>query len=137
LVRSVRPGVSMLGSTGTTVLLLVAVLVALGVAMIALAVWLVRTTRSDPPALGPLEAMGGRPFRRADDDDRTTRLAAARPDGAPPPAPILPLDDEAQPDAELDAEPRATPDASATEIGEPDAPEAAPTAHRSQVEEAR
>lgn len=78
-----------LASTGLTVLLLVAALVVLGVVMVWLAVWLTRSTRTDAPALGPLEAMGTRRFRRGDEAARTARLADARPDGAPVPAPIV------------------------------------------------
>jgi hypothetical protein len=69
------------------------VLVVLGVAMICTAVWLVRATRTDVPALGPLEVMGDRRFRRRDADARETVLDAARPAGAPVPAPILEPDD--------------------------------------------
>ena len=79
----------MTGSTGTTTLVLVVLLVALGLAMVATAVWLVRTTRSDAPALGPLEAMSSRRWARGDADRRAADLAAARPDGALPPAPML------------------------------------------------
>jgi hypothetical protein len=79
----------MSASTGTTVAVLVGVLVVLGLAMIGVAVWLVRSTREDPPALGPLEVMGERRWRRGDADRRRTNLDTARPPGAPPPAPIL------------------------------------------------
>ncbi|MGH9270894.1 MAG: hypothetical protein ACRDZ2_06450, partial [Ilumatobacteraceae bacterium] len=82
------------GSTGTTVLLLIGALVALGVTMIVVAVWLVRSTRTDHVALGPLEVMGDRSFRRADEGARSTRLTTARPDGAPAPAPIVPLEED-------------------------------------------
>lgn len=82
-----------LASTGLTVLLLVAALVVLGVAMVWLAVWLTRSTRTDAPALGPLEAMGTRRFHRGDEAARTARLADARPDGAPVPAPIVAFED--------------------------------------------
>ena len=85
---------TLVASTGTTVALLVGLLVVLGVAMIAVAVWLVRSTRADHPSLAPLETMGDRSFRRASSDLQATRLAAARPHGAPGPAPIVPLDDE-------------------------------------------
>ncbi len=81
------------GSTGTTVLLLVGALVVLGAAMVVVTVWLVRSTRADHVALGPLEVMGDRSFRRADESSRSTRLTTARPDGAPDPAPIVPLDE--------------------------------------------
>jgi hypothetical protein len=83
-----------LGSTGSTTIVLACVLVVLGVAMICTAVWLVRATRTDTPALGPLEVMGDRSWRRRDAAGRAAMLAAARPAGALPPAPII----EADPD---------------------------------------
>jgi hypothetical protein len=92
----------MTGSTGSTTFVLVAVLVALGLTMIVLAIWLVRSTRSDAPALGPLEAMGDRSWRRADALRRQETLAEARPAGAPPPAPTIPVDESAP---EVRAEP--------------------------------
>ena len=95
----------LVGSTGTTVLLLVIALVAIGAAMIAVAVWLVRSTRSDPAALGPLEAMAERRYRRADASGRAAHLDTARPPGAPPPAPIVPLD---PPESPASAEPGAS-----------------------------
>jgi hypothetical protein len=79
----------MSASTGTTVAMLVAVLVLLGLGMIALAAWLVRSTRSDPQALGPLEVMGGRRWRNADADRRQANLDTARPAGAWRPAPMV------------------------------------------------
>jgi hypothetical protein len=82
------------GSTGTTTLVLVVMLVALGVAMVLTAVWLVHATRNEPPALAPLEAMGTRRWVRADADRRTEVLAAARPNGALGPAPTVPYGDE-------------------------------------------
>jgi hypothetical protein len=81
-------------STATTTLVLVVLLVALGVAMVLTAVWLVRATRSDAPALAPVEAMGSRRWRRAGADRRATLLSAARPDGAPDPAPTVPYGDD-------------------------------------------
>lgn len=84
---------SLVGSTATTVLLLVVALAALGVAMIAMTVWLVRATRTDHVVLGPLEVMGDRGFRRATEESRASRLGAARPSGAPPPAPIVAVDE--------------------------------------------
>jgi hypothetical protein len=85
----------MSASTGTTVTVLVAALVVLGVAMIGVAVWLIRATRSDPPALGPLEVMGARRWRRGDADRRQTKLDTARPPGAAPPAAPLALESAA------------------------------------------
>jgi hypothetical protein len=80
------------GSTGSTTIVLASVLVVVGIVMICVAVWLVRTTRSDTRALGPLEVMGDRSFRRRDDGGRTRMLTSARPDGAHPPAPMLEVD---------------------------------------------
>ncbi len=86
----------MSASTGTMVTVLVAVLVVLGAAMIGVAVWLIRATRSDPSALGPLEMMGARQWRRGDADGRRTKLDTARPPGAlPPAAPAVAVDEVA------------------------------------------
>ena len=54
-------------------------LVALGVALIVLTVWVVRTTRVDDEALVGLEEMGSRRWRRAQDDERRRLLDEARP----------------------------------------------------------
>ena len=144
---------TLVASTGTTVAVLVALLVALGAVMVAVAVWLVRSTRGDHPALAPLETMGDRSFRRASTDRRATRLSEARPPGAPPPAPIVPLDDEPEdaeapeesaeseepseeseePSGEL-AEPSAA-DQPAGEKCEPSQQDSAPTAHTSATEQ--
>ncbi len=83
----------LVGSTATTVLTLVAALLVVGVAMICVTVWLVRSTRTDSVSLGPLEVMGDRRFRRAGSDGRAGRLAAARSAGALSPAPIVPFED--------------------------------------------
>jgi hypothetical protein len=135
-----QPRATIVASTGTTVAVLVALLVVLGVVMIAVAMWLVRSTRSDHPALGPLETMGDRSFRRASTDRQATRLAASRPPGAPDPAPIVPLDDEpepvptvVEPAADSSADPPADPPAA--ENGESSEPESASTAHTSTTEQ--
>ncbi len=95
----------LLGSTGSTTIALAALLVVVGIAMICTAVWLVRATRTDSRSLGPLEVMGDRGWRRRDADARSRTLDAARPDGAPPPAPILPADpDDPPPMTTLPAE---------------------------------
>jgi hypothetical protein len=108
--------------------LLAAALVALGIAMICVAVWLVRATRTDTPALGPLEVMGDRSFHRHGDDARQRALTAARPPGAEPPAPMLERDEVV---AEL-------PPARDGDAGTPAEPqpvvEAAPVEHQSQPE---
>jgi hypothetical protein len=106
-------------------------------------VWLVRSTRSDHPALGPLETMGDRSFRQASTDRQATRLAASRPPCAPDPAPIVPLDDEPEPVptvVEPAADPPAPPpsdlsaDLPAAENDESSEPESASTAHTSTTE---
>jgi hypothetical protein len=98
----------MSASTGTTVAVLVGALVVLGLAMVGVAAWLIRSTRADPPALGPLEVMGERRWRRGDADRRRTNLDTARPQGAPAPAPMVALepvvgDGEGDGDGEADA----------------------------------
>jgi hypothetical protein len=87
----------LLGSTGSTTIVLAALLVVVGIAMICTAVWLVRATRTDSRSLGPLEVMGDRSWRRRDAEARSLTLDAARPDGAPPPAPILERDPDDPP----------------------------------------
>ncbi|HEU4840806.1 MAG TPA: hypothetical protein VFT09_05160 [Ilumatobacteraceae bacterium] len=144
----------LLGSTGSTTFVLVVLLVALGVAMLLVAVWLVRATRTDTPALGPLEVMGDRRFGRRDEAARITILTGARPAGAIGPAPMLDIEDGAasEPPAPGPTEPVApapaptepTPSAPTPEVepapparehgaaeeDEPDEPaEAAPQAH--------
>jgi hypothetical protein len=79
----------LLASTGTTTLIVVGALLVLAAAMVLVAVWLVRATRRDAAALGPLEVMGERRWRRADPPARAAALAAARPPGAPEPAPMM------------------------------------------------
>jgi hypothetical protein len=91
-------------STGTTILVLVAVLVVVAAVMTAVAVWLVRSTRRDAPALGPLEVMADRSWRRADGNRRQTMLTDARPDGALPPAPTLADEPDDEPEIESAAE---------------------------------
>jgi hypothetical protein len=72
--------------------MLVAILALLGLGMIALAVWLVRSTRTDPQALGPLEVMGDRRWRKGDSDRRKANLDTARPASAGPPGPMVGLE---------------------------------------------
>lgn len=127
---------ALVGSTGSTTLLLVVVLLALGAAMIALAVWLVRATRSDPVALGPLEVMGDRHWRRADLDGRRSTLDRARPEGAPPPAPIVPLDpDETEPEAEASSDAEREDVEDGAHPDEPEAEESEDVAERRAVDE--
>lgn len=67
-----------------TVYATIVLLVALGFAMILLAVWLMRTTRPDPEVLAPLERMGQRKWRRADPVWQRRHLDEMRPGGADP-----------------------------------------------------
>lgn len=67
-----------------TVTSIVALLVALGLALLLVAVWLHRTTRPDPELLAPLEAMGERKWRRGDPVWQRRRLDELRPQGASP-----------------------------------------------------
>ncbi|MFV0308656.1 MAG: hypothetical protein ACK5OX_13030 [Desertimonas sp.] len=76
-------------STGTVVFVIVALLLVLAATMVGLAVWLIRRTRRDAPALGPLEVMTGRAWRRGDEIRRDEILTSARPDGARAPAPMI------------------------------------------------
>jgi hypothetical protein len=100
-----HPNAASLASTGTTTFLVVAALLVVAVLMVAMAVWLIRTTRRDPPALAPLERMGDRSWRKAGAAARAASLAAARPSGAVPPAPMI----EFEPVAESTAEPEPEP----------------------------
>jgi hypothetical protein len=74
---------TLIASTGTTLAVLVTLLVVIGSAMIGVAIWLVRSTRTDPGALAPLEVMGERRFRKDDVDGRLAHLDTVRPLGAP------------------------------------------------------
>lgn len=75
-----------------TVTSLVLLLVAIGIALAMVAVWLYRTTRPDPELLAPLEVMSERRWRRSDpvgqrrtlDDARPTEAAPLAPSVAPP-----------------------------------------------------
>ena len=67
-----------------TVTSLIALLVALGLALVMVAVWLFKTTRPDPDLLAPLEAMGERNWQRLDPVGQRRRLDELRPDGADP-----------------------------------------------------
>ena len=79
----------LLGSTGSTTIVLAALLVVVGIAMICTAVWLVRATRDGQPLAGSARG-DGRPLVAA--PRRRSPIADARggpPEGAPPPAPML------------------------------------------------
>ena len=80
-----------------TVTSIIALLVALGLGLAMLAVWLHRTTRPDPELLAPLEVMGERKWRRADPVAQRRTLDAVRPAQARPLEPSVapPAFDEA------------------------------------------
>ncbi len=80
-----------------TVTSIVGLLVALGLALVMIAVWLYRTTRPDPELLAPLEVMGERKWRRSDPVAQRRTLDAVRPEGAEPltPSAAPPALDEA------------------------------------------
>jgi len=67
-----------------TISSIIALLVAMGLALAMLAVWLYRSTRPDPELLAPFEVMGERKWRRADPVWHRRRLDELRPDGAEP-----------------------------------------------------
>jgi hypothetical protein len=67
-----------------TITSIVALLAALGIALIMLAFWLFRVTRPDKELLAPLEVMGERKWRRADPVWQRRRLDEVRPDKAQP-----------------------------------------------------
>ncbi len=68
----------------STVWALVALLVVLGVALVMLAIWMVRTTRPDPEVLAPLERMSDRSWRSTDPVWQRRDLDDLRPEGAEP-----------------------------------------------------
>lgn len=72
-----------------TITAIIALLVAIGLALLLLAVWIFRTTRPDPELLAPLEAMGERSWRRGDPVWQRRRLDELRPRGAKPIAPSV------------------------------------------------
>lgn len=80
-----------------TITSIVALLVAIGLALLMIAIWLYRATRPDPDLLAPLEMMGERKWRRSDPVWQRRRLDALRPEGAEPlePASAPPDIDEA------------------------------------------
>lgn len=80
-----------------TVTSIVVLLVAIGLALVMVAVWLHRTTRPDPEVLAPLEVMGERRWRRADPVAQRRLLDEMRPPGAKPltPSAAPPVLDEA------------------------------------------
>lgn len=82
-------------------------LVAVGIALVLLGVWLVRQTRYDPPVLAPLERMGDESWRKSDPASQRRMLDELRPEGAEP------LETGTAPptiDAEFDAHDRPVPE---------------------------
>ena len=59
-------------------------LIALGIGLGALALWLVRRTRPEPQLLAPLEEMETRAWRKQDPAGQRRALDASRPAGARP-----------------------------------------------------
>ena len=72
--------VAAVGDPGASrlVLLIVLMLVGLGAGLLAVAVWLWRATRVDPPSLAVLEVMGERRYARADIANRQALVDGAR-----------------------------------------------------------
>lgn len=85
-VASFIPTLSTIGDPdgARTVTSIVALLVAMGIALLLLAVWIFRSTRTDPELLAPLEVMGERSWRRKDPVWQRRRLDELRPPGAKP-----------------------------------------------------
>ncbi len=77
-----------------TLYAVVALLVVVGLSLIMLAIWLVRSTRADPELLAPLEAMSSRKWRRGDPVWQRRRLDEIRPAGAAPLATAVPPEGE-------------------------------------------
>jgi hypothetical protein len=69
-------------------------LIVVGVALVVLAIWILRQTRPDLDVLAPLERMGDGDWKRRDPSTQRRMLDEVRPDGAeplvsqPPPPPI-------------------------------------------------
>lgn len=102
MTTALHPPLNVLATIGDpdgtrTVTSIIALLVALGLALAMLGVWLYRTTRPDPEVLAPLETMGERKWRRSDPMSQRRALDDLRPDGAAPLEPSVapPMLDEA------------------------------------------
>ena len=92
--RSASVTLAVFGSVGDPegtriVTSIIALLVAIGLALVMLAIWLFRTTRPDPELLAPLEMMGERKWRRADPVWQRRHLDEIRPRGANPMQPSI------------------------------------------------
>lgn len=93
-IRSASLGGALLATVGDpdgtrTVTSIVVLLVALGIALVMLAIWLYKSTRPDPELLAPLEVMGERKWRRGDPMWQRRRLDEIRPSGAVPLEPSI------------------------------------------------
>jgi len=53
-------------------------LIAAGVALLVVTIWFWRASRVDDPVLGPLEVIGSREFKEADESTRREMLREAR-----------------------------------------------------------
>lgn len=73
-----------------TVFAAIAFLIAIGIGLLVLAGWLLRSTRIDPDVLAPLEVMGERSWRHADPVWQRRRLDELRPADADPLDPMAP-----------------------------------------------
>ena len=71
-------------ASSRTVYAIVIGLVAIGVVLVVLAVWIIRQTRVDPELLGPLDVMAERRWRKLDPAGRRRMLDGVRPQGAKP-----------------------------------------------------
>lgn len=67
-----------------TVYAIVVALGLIGVALVALAIWVARQTRPDPELLAPLERMSDRSWRKQDPSTKRRTLDEVRPTGAQP-----------------------------------------------------
>ena len=93
-------GPTVFASTARVVAALATALVLIGIALFVVGVRLVKATRTDHAALGPLEVLGDRAWRRHDAERRAHVLDKARPIGVAsgPPGPVpqkvpaLPID---------------------------------------------
>ncbi|NQY55269.1 MAG: hypothetical protein HRT86_02105, partial [Ilumatobacteraceae bacterium] len=83
---------------------LVIALAVIGVALVILGVYLVRSTKVDPEMLAPLERMGERAWRKQDPASQQRLLDEVRPDGA---TPLWRAEPEPERDEEFDEPPDA------------------------------
>jgi hypothetical protein len=84
-------------SSTRTVYVVTIALVAIGVLLLLLAVWLIRQTKPDRELLAPLERMNDRSWQKQDSVSQRRTLDDVRPDGAVPLSPerdVPAIDDE-------------------------------------------